>query len=274
MWEEFKAEARRIQERAEAFQDGEDESSAGFAAEPEKEEEEDEEQDIRPSSTATSPFAVETHKKSRFYFLPPIMTNSELSPFSFSSPASADACIESPEVSTPPGLPEASPEEDAVRAARNCSKLRTLSEARTTFLSADSPEVVEGADTAEQLLQTIQDQQEELRRNGEVIKRLAQAINAEFVMAREESVMPPEGPTAETVTLQKEKMKPIPKKKEKCIVKDCQVAVTLRCSAAEPSYRDIIQNQKDEPSRTGEATSEAVWSICDPDSEDDRLGFR
>ena len=165
-------------------------------------------------------------------------------PFSFLFPASANACIKSPEVSTPPGLPEASPEEDAVRVERNCSKLRTVSAARTTFLSADSPEVVEGADATQQMLQTVQDQKEELRRNGEVTKRLAQAINAEFVMACEESVMAPEGQTAETVMLQKEKVKPIPKMKEKCIVKDGEVTVAA-ASVADPSYRDIIQNQKE-----------------------------
>ena len=79
-----------------------------------------------------------------------------------------------------------------------------------------------------------------------------------------------EDQTAETVTLQKEKMKPIPKMKEKCTVKDGEVTVAA-ASVADPSYRDIIQNQKEEPSWTGEATSEEVWSICDPDSEDDEV---
>ena len=53
-------------------------------------------------------------------------------------------------------------------------------------------------------------------------------------------------------------MKPIPKEKVKCNVKDGKVAVARAASAAEPSYRDMIQNQKEEPSWTGEATSEEV----------------
>ena len=42
------------------------------------------------------------------------------------------------------------------------------------------------------------------------------------------------------------KMKPILKKKVKCIVKDGQVTVTSLCSASEPSYRDMIQNPESE----------------------------
>ena len=53
-------------------------------------------------------------------------------------------------------------------------------------------------------------------------------------------------------------------------MKDGQVTVAAAI-VAEPSYRDMIQNQKEEPSWTGEATSEEVWSICDPDSEDDEV---
>ena len=116
--------------------------------EEEEEEEEEDEQDICPSPATTSPFAFETPKTL-------MVSPQSLSPFSFSSPASANACIKSPEVSTPPGLLEASPEEDAVHAERNCLKLRTASEARTTFLSTDSPEVVECADVVEKMLQTI-----------------------------------------------------------------------------------------------------------------------
>ena len=48
-------------------------------------------------------------------------------------------------------------------------------------------------------------------------------------------------------TLQKEKTKPIPKKKVKWIVEDGQVTVVATTVAA-PSYRDMIQNQKEEPS--------------------------
>ena len=150
-----------------------------------------------------------------------------------------------------------------MHAQRNCPKLRTVSEARTTCLSTDSPEVVECADVAEQMLQTIQDQKEELRRNGEAIKRLAQAINDAKLMFHEDQI-------AEMVMLQKEKMKPIPKMKEKCTVKAGEVTVAA-ASVADPSYRDIIQNQKEEPSWTGEATSEEDWSICDPDPEDDEV---
>ena len=47
------------------------------------------------------------------------------------------------------------------------------------------------------------------------------------------------------------KMKPILKKKVKCIVKDGQVAVTSLCSASEPSYRDMIQNPKEKPAWPG-----------------------
>ena len=49
--------------------------------------------------------------------------------------------------------------------------------------SAKAPEVVECAGAAEQMLQTIQIQKEELSRNGEVINRLAQAINETKLMA-------------------------------------------------------------------------------------------
>ena len=48
-------------------------------------------------------------------------------------------------------------------------------------------------------------------------------------------------------TLQKEKTKPIPKKKVKWSVEDGQVTVVATTVAA-PSYRDMIQNQKEEPS--------------------------
>ena len=91
--EEFKAEVERPRERTvcEEFQDGEDESSGGFAAEPEREEEE--EQDIQKDlkylcPATTSPFAFETQKKSMFS--PPSMTKHWLSSFSFSSPASVN----------------------------------------------------------------------------------------------------------------------------------------------------------------------------------------
>ena len=49
--------------------------------------------------------------------------------------------------------------------------------------SAKAPEVIECAGVAEQMLQTIQIQKKELRRNGEVINRLAQAINETKLMA-------------------------------------------------------------------------------------------
>ena len=79
------------------------------------------------------------------------------------------------EVSTPPGLPEVSPEEDT--------------------------------DAAKQTLKTIQDQKEELRQNGELIKQLVQALDAKSVMAAERVMLPG-----------KDKMEPTQKTMEKCNV--------------------------------------------------------
>ena len=57
---------------------------------------------------------------------------------------------------------------------------------------------------------------------------------------------------------------------EKCNVSDGKGAV-VDTTVKLPSYQNIIQNQKEKPSWTGEATSEAAWSICDPDLEDDEV---
>ena len=130
MREEFKAEVERLVERARILQEAvvwedsqDEESSAGFAAEPEKEEEEEDE-NICPFAATKSPFAFETPKT--------VTASSPFSrPFTFSSPASDEACIKLPDVSTPPGLPEVSPEKDT--------------------------------DEAKQMLQTIQDLKEEIK---------------------------------------------------------------------------------------------------------------
>ena len=131
-----------------------------------------------------------------------------------------------PEVSTPPGLPEVSPEEDM--------------------------------DAAKQTLKTIQDQKEELRQNGELIKQLVQALDAKSVMA------------AEKVMLPKEKMEPTQKTMEKCNVYDGKGAVADTIVKL-PSYQNIIQNQKEKPNRTGEATTKAAERICEFDSADNEV---
>ena len=177
MMAEFKAEIAKSWEKAALaeFQEGDEESSDGFAAESEREEEEqgviDEAED--PPPVMNSPVSIETQKKSSIFATPEMTTS--LSPFFFSPSAQTDESIKLSGAIT-----------KKWRHGRHHRAAFQFGDDRRSESSPEKPEVVEwiedDAAVAEKMLRTIQAQKEELRRNGEAIHRLAQEVNETKLM--------------------------------------------------------------------------------------------